>query len=105
MVLNTECTPDVLEQIRKQGLTFPFSKFAYLSLFHILKIVWSMFCTVTLYTLYNCWCISVLYPTYYCFSVLLLFGYLSKCSVCFSLPLFLSQFAKHGWLMAPTPMR
>ncbi|CAN9502144.1 unnamed protein product [Ophioblennius macclurei] len=24
MVLNTECTPDVLEQIKRQGLTFPF---------------------------------------------------------------------------------
>uniref|UniRef100_A0A3P8UD26 Inositol-tetrakisphosphate 1-kinase n=1 Tax=Amphiprion percula TaxID=161767 RepID=A0A3P8UD26_AMPPE len=26
MVLNTECSPDVLEQIKRQGLTFPFSK-------------------------------------------------------------------------------
>lgn len=31
MVLNTECSPDVLEQIKRQGLTFPFSKFAHLS--------------------------------------------------------------------------
>uniref|UniRef100_A0A8C5E234 Inositol-tetrakisphosphate 1-kinase n=1 Tax=Gouania willdenowi TaxID=441366 RepID=A0A8C5E234_GOUWI len=26
MVLNSECSPDVLEQIKRQGLTFPFSK-------------------------------------------------------------------------------
>lgn len=26
MVLNSECSPDLLEQIKKQGLTFPFSK-------------------------------------------------------------------------------
>uniref|UniRef100_A0A8C4ET58 Inositol-tetrakisphosphate 1-kinase n=1 Tax=Dicentrarchus labrax TaxID=13489 RepID=A0A8C4ET58_DICLA len=26
MVLNTDCSPDVLEQIKRQGLTFPFSK-------------------------------------------------------------------------------
>uniref|UniRef100_A0A8C2ZCR8 Inositol-tetrakisphosphate 1-kinase n=1 Tax=Cyclopterus lumpus TaxID=8103 RepID=A0A8C2ZCR8_CYCLU len=26
MVLNTECSPDVLEHIKRQGLTFPFSK-------------------------------------------------------------------------------
>lgn len=26
MVLDTDCTSDVLEQIKRQGLTFPFSK-------------------------------------------------------------------------------
>lgn len=26
MVLNTECSPDVLEQIKRQGLSFPFSE-------------------------------------------------------------------------------
>ncbi len=27
MVLNSECGPDTLEQIKQHGLTFPFSKF------------------------------------------------------------------------------
>lgn len=27
MVLNADCSTDVLEQIKRQGLTFPFSKF------------------------------------------------------------------------------
>lgn len=30
MVLNADCSPDVLEQIRRQGLTFPFSEFCFL---------------------------------------------------------------------------
>lgn len=29
MVLNADCSPDVLEQIKRQGLTFPFSKFCF----------------------------------------------------------------------------
>lgn len=31
MVLNTDCSPDVLEQIKRQGLTFPFSEYFSLS--------------------------------------------------------------------------
>lgn len=29
MILNADCSPDVLEQIKRQGLTFPFSKFCF----------------------------------------------------------------------------
>lgn len=59
MVLNTECTPDVLEQIRRQGLAFPFSKFAFLDHFSHIENMCT-YCTVHHFVHYDFWRISVI---------------------------------------------
>lgn len=74
-VLDTDCSSGVLEQIKRQGLTFPFSK-----LFSLQQLCVER--KVTLLIIY----------IYFFFNSL-------------PSPFCTPQFAKHGWPMEPTPTR
>lgn len=51
MVLNTECSPDVLEDIKKQGLTFPFSECLHLTSVKPKVLLFSVIC---LFNVFSC---------------------------------------------------